>query len=282
MRCCMRIKAHAKVNLFLQVKEKLENGYHHLEMVNTPIDLFDSIQIVESNDNHFECNKHYIPTNKKNTMMQVIDKLDAIKKLPNLSISLVKNIPSLAGLGGGSSDAAALLRFLNKHYNYNLSQQQLVDIASSVGADVPFCLINQVAKVTGIGETITPIKRELDFYLFIMKPSFGISTRELFSVTTINSDPTVSIDKLIQALETNDYPLFIENMTNDLQKIAIKKHPVLLELLNDLEDFGFDKAMMSGSGSVIYGITQDSDLVEEAVGAFYKKVPFVKKSRMLG
>jgi 4-diphosphocytidyl-2-C-methyl-D-erythritol kinase len=278
----MRIKAHAKVNLFLQVKGKLDNGYHALEMVNTPIDLFDSIQINESNESSFVCDKYYIPTNKKNTMTQVLEKLNKIKKLPNLSINLVKNIPSLAGLAGGSSDAAALLNFLNEQYNYGLSHDELLDIASSVGADVPFCVLNQLAKVTGIGETITPLSRTLDFYLFIMKPSFGISTRELFSQTVLSSNPNVSIDKLIQALETNDYPLFLENMTNDLEKIAIAKHPILQELLDELVDFGFDKAMMSGSGSVIYGVSQDSDLVDEAVKAFYKKVPFVKNSRMLG
>jgi 4-diphosphocytidyl-2-C-methyl-D-erythritol kinase len=277
----MRIKAHAKVNLFLQVKGKLENGYHDLEMVNVPIDLFDSIQVVESDQNSFTCDKYYIPTNKKNTMFQVQEKLDQIKKLPALSIKLTKNIPSLAGLAGGSADAAALLNYLNVQYDYGFNQQELLDFASGIGADVPFCVINKLAKVTGIGESVVPLKRKLDFYLFIMKPSFGISTRELFSETTLSSDPNVSIDKLIQGLETNNYPLFLANMTNDLQKIAIIKHPILQKLLDELTDFGFDKAMMSGSGSVIYGITQDVDLVDEAVKAFYKKVPFVKKSRML-
>lgn len=278
----MRIKAHAKVNLFLQVKGKRENGYHDLEMVNVPIDLFDSIQVKESTHNTFTCDKYYIPKNMKNTMFQVREKLDQIKKLPNLSIKLTKNIPSLAGLAGGSADAAALLNYLSTRYEYGFSQQELLDIASDIGADVPFCVVNQLAKVTGIGETVTPISRKLDFYLFIMKPSFGISTRELFSQTTLDSDSSVSIDKLIQALETDDYPLFLANMTNDLEKVAIRKHPILQELLDELVDFGFDKAMMSGSGSVVYGVTQNVKLVDEAVRAFYKKVPFVKKSRMLG
>ena len=277
----MKIKAHAKVNLFLQIKGKLENGYHDLEMVNVPIDLFDSIQITESNQKSFTCDKYYIPTNKKNTMLQVCERLDTIKKLPDLAIKLTKNIPSLAGLAGGSADAAALLNYLNTNYNYGFNQQQLLDFASTIGADVPFCVMNQLAKVTGIGETVIPLSRKLDFYLFIMKPSFGISTRELFSQTTLSSDPSVSIDKLIQGLETNDYLLFLENMTNDLEKVAIKKHPVLQKLLDELTNFGFDKAMMSGSGSVIYGVTQNANLVDEAVNAFYKKVPFVKKSRML-
>lgn len=277
----MRIKAHAKVNLFLQVKGKRDNGYHDLEMVNVPIDLFDSIEINESSHNTFTCDKYYIPKNMKNTMFQVQDKLNQIKKLPNLSIKLTKNIPSLAGLAGGSADAAALLKYLSTQYDYGFTQQELLEIAASIGADVPFCVINQLAKVTGIGETVKPLSRKLDFYLFIMKPTFGISTRELFSQTTLSSDPNVSIEKLIHGLETNDYPLFLANMTNDLEKIAIAKHPVLQELLDELTDFGFDKSMMSGSGSVVYGVTQDEKLVDKAVRAFYKKVPFVKKSRML-
>lgn len=278
----MKIKAHAKVNLFLQVKGKLENGYHNLEMVNTPIDLFDSIQITESEKNEFICDKYYIPTNKKNTMVQVIDKFNDIKPLPNLTIKLVKNIPSLAGLGGGSSDAAALINYLNNQYNYKLSQDDLIHVATTIGADVPFCVVNRLAKVTGIGETVIPLNRTLDFYLFIMKPSFGISTKELFSETIVSADSSISIDQLIQGLETNDYPLFLNNMTNDLEKVAIAKHPKLQELLNDLTSFGFDKAMMSGAGSAIYGVTQNEKLVDEAVKAFYKRVAFVKKSRMLG
>lgn len=278
----MKIKAHAKVNLFLQVKGKLENGYHNLEMVNTPIDLFDSIQITESEKNEFICDKYYIPTNKKNTMVQVIDKFNDIKPLPNLAIKLVKNIPSLAGLGGGSSDAAALINYLNNQYNYKLSQDDLIHVATTIGADVPFCVVNRLAKVTGIGETVIPLNRTLDFYLFIMKPSFGISTKELFSETIVSADSSISIDQLIQGLETNDYPLFLNNMTNDLEKVAIAKHPKLQELLNDLTSFGFDKAMMSGAGSAIYGVTQNEKLVDEAVKAFYKRVAFVKKSRMLG
>lgn len=278
----MKIKAHAKVNLFLQVKGKLENGYHNLEMVNTPIDLFDSIQITESEKNEFICDKYYIPTNKKNTMVQVIDKFNDIKPLPNLTIKLVKNIPSLAGLGGGSSDAAALINYLNNQYNYKLSQDDLIHIATTIGADVPFCVVNRLAKVTGIGETVIPLNRTLDFYLFIMKPSFGISTKELFSETIVSADSSISIDQLIQGLETNDYPLFLNNMTNDLEKVAIAKHPKLQELLNDLTSFGFDKAMMSGAGSAIYGVTQNEKLVDEAVKVFYKRVAFVKKSRMLG
>lgn len=278
----MKIKAHAKVNLFLQVKGKLENGYHNLEMVNTPIDLFDSIQITESEKNEFICDKYYIPTNKKNTMVQVIDKFNDIKPLPNLTIKLVKNIPSLAGLGGGSSDAAALINYLNNQYNYKLSQDDLIHVATTIGADVPFCVVNRLAKVTGIGETVIPLNRTLDFYLFIMKPSFGISTKELFSETIVSADSSISIDQLIQGLETNDYPLFLNNMTNDLEKVAIAKHPKLQELLNDLTSFGFDKAMMSGAGSAIYGVTQNEKLVDEAVKVFYKRVAFVKKSRMLG
>ena len=277
----MRIKAHAKVNLFLQVKEKLENGYHSLEMVNVPIDLFDSIQISEADQSSFTCDKYYIPKNMKNTMFQVQEKLHQIKPLPNLSIKLTKNIPSLAGLAGGSADAAALLKHLSTEYDYGFNHQELLEFASGIGADVPFCVVNQLAKVTGIGETVIPLVRKLNFYVFIIKPAFGISTRELFSKTTLSSNPDVSIDKLIKALETDDYPLFLANMTNDLEKAAIIKHPVIQELLDELIDFGFDKAMMSGSGSVVYGVTQSEKLVDDAVRFFYKKVPFVKKSRML-
>jgi 4-diphosphocytidyl-2-C-methyl-D-erythritol kinase len=278
----MRIKAFAKINLFLKVKGVLENGYHDLEMVNIPIDLFDSIHVVQHQINELTCNHGYIPTDYRNTIWKTLDLLQKDNKLPQQKIHLVKNIPSQAGLAGGSADAAALINYFNDVYKLGYTQQQLFDLALEVGADVPFCILNQCAKVEGIGEKITPINRTLDFYLFLMKPNFGISTKELFLEPIEVKDSKEKIEKIIQAIETDDYKLFLENMTNDLQTVAIKKHPKIKTMIDELIEFGFDQAMMSGSGSVVYGVTQNDDLVDKAVKKFYNKVAFVKKSRILG
>lgn len=278
----MRIKAYAKINLFLKVKGVLENGYHELEMVNVPIDLFDSIHVVQHHVNEITCNQGYIPTDDRNTIWKVLQLMQKDNKLPQQKIHLVKNIPSQAGLAGGSADAAALINYFNDIYELGYTQQQLFDLALEVGADVPFCVLNQCAKVEGIGERITPINRTLDFYLFLMKPKFGISTKELFSEPIDNTDLKAQIDKMIEAIESDDYNLFLNNMTNDLQQVAIKKHPKIKSMIDDLLEFGFDQAMMSGSGSVVYGVTQNDDLAEKAVKAYYNKVAFVKKSRILG
>ncbi len=277
----MRINAYAKINLFLKVKGILENGYHDLEMVNVPIDLFDSIHIQQSEHDELTCDKGYIPTDHRNTIWKVLEQVRESNDLPNQRIHLVKNIPSLAGLGGGSADAATLINYFNDYYGFDYTQQQLIDLGLKVGADVPFCLINQCAKVEGIGEKITPINRKLDFNIFIMKPRFGISTKELFQESIQSTNTHSKVEYLIKALENDDYQLFLENMANDLQEIAIKKHPKIKNMIDDLVKFGFDQAMMSGSGSVVYGVTQDDELADRAIRQFYKKVAFVKKSRIL-
>ena len=278
----MRIKAFAKINLFLRVKGVLENGYHDLEMVNIPIDLFDSIHVVQHHVNELTCNHGYIPTDHRNTIWKALELLQKDSKLPQQKIHLVKNIPSQAGLAGGSADAATLINYFNDVYKLGYTQQQLFDLALEVGADVPFCILNQCAKVEGIGEKITPINRTLDFYLFLMKPNFGISTKELFLEPIEATDSKAKIEKMIAAIETGHYKLFLENMTNDLQTVAIKKHPEIKSMIDELLEFGFDQAMMSGSGSVVYGVTQNDDLVDKAVKNFYNKAAFVKKSRILG
>ncbi len=278
----MRLKAYAKINLFLKVKGVLDNGYHDLEMVNVPIDLFDSIHVQEGAETIITCDKGYIPTDQRNTIRKVLDILHEEKSLPPQKIHLVKNIPSLAGLAGGSADAATLINYFNEHYGYGLSQDELIELGLRVGADVPFCIVNTCSKVEGIGEKVTPIPRKLHFYLFLIKPRFGISTKELFDQPIETANPKASIDQMIHALAKDDYEMFIKNMTNDLQKAAIQKHPKIQHMIDDLLGFGFDHAMMSGSGSVVYGVTQDDDLADKAVIEYFKKYPFVKKSRIFG
>lgn len=279
----MKTKAYAKINLYLDVVSKRSDGYHDLEMVMIPIDLFDVLEINIADETGMECDKAFIPVDERNTVIKAYHLMkSAFGILDNHHIRLVKNIPAQAGLAGGSTDGAAVIRIINEMYHLELTDQQMIDLAVQVGADVPFCLFETTAKVEGIGEIVTPINRSLDFYLFLIKPKFGISTKALFEQFKINDVKGTSFKSLVHALESNDYTGLCSSVYNRLQQEAIRVNPQIGKIVNELLDFGFDCAAMTGSGSVIYGVTKDEDLVNRAVDAFVFKYPFVKKARIIG
>jgi len=279
----MRTKAYAKINLFLDVVGKREDGYHLLDMVMVPIDTFDTLSIEPAENVVMECDRYYIPTDGRNTVIKAYELMrDRYSIKDSHAIRLVKNIPAQAGMAGGSADAAAMIRLLNDEYRLGLTVEQMMELAISVGADVPFCVLNQSARVSGIGEVIEPFERKLNAYMILIKPKFGISTPSLFkSFTFDKKTQTASIDSMIEALTTDNYPLFISSIYNRLQQEAVKQFPELQKMIDLLLSLGFDAAAMTGSGSVIYGVTQDENVVNQAVKALVYKFPYVKKTRML-
>ena len=143
----MKIKAYAKINLYLDVVRKRQDGYHDLEMVMIPIDLFDVLEITIAEDTIMECDKAYIPVDERNTVIKAYHLMkETFSIQDHHHIRLVKNIPAQAGLAGGSTDGAAVIRIFNEMYHLNLSDQQMIDLAVQVGADVPFCLFETTAK----------------------------------------------------------------------------------------------------------------------------------------
>jgi 4-diphosphocytidyl-2-C-methyl-D-erythritol kinase len=279
----MKTKAHAKINLYLDVVRKRADGYHDLKMVMIPIDLFDVLEITISQDTVMECDKAYIPVDERNTVIKAYHLMKTTFAIQDHHhIRLVKNIPAQAGLAGGSADGAAVIRLFNQMYQLNLSDQQMIELAVQVGADVPFCLFETTAKVEGIGEIVTPIDRKLDFFLFLVKPKFGISTKALFEQFKLSQEHGSTFDDVVNALKEDDYKGLCTSLYNRLQQEAIRVNPQISKIASELINFGFDRALMTGSGSVIYGITKDEDLVNRAVDEFVFKYPFVKKTRIIG
>lgn len=279
----MKTKAYAKINLYLDVVGKRVDGYHDLQMVMIPIDLFDVIEIEVAQDTLLTCDKAYIPVDGRNTVVKAYHLMKSTFGIKDEHhIRLVKNIPAQAGLAGGSTDGAAVIRIFNQMYDLNLSVSQLTDLAIQVGADVPFCLFEKTAKIEGIGEIVTPIKRTCDFFLFLIKPKFGISTKALFEQFKISPEKGNTYEKMVKALQEDDYQGVCDSVYNRLQQEAIRVNPQINRIIKELTDFGFDRAAMTGSGSVIYGITKDESLVNRAVEAFVYKYPFVKKARIIG
>lgn len=278
----MRIKAFAKLNLGLAVTNKRSDGYHDLKMVTVPIDLFDVLYIDKRDDIQISTNKWYLPNNEKNTIYQTLMLLEKECGIdPNYHIKVIKNIPTQAGMGGGSSDSGTLLNYLDETLNLGLSVEKKIELGLQIGADVPYFVVNKPAIVSGIGEIIEPIQVNCPFHLFIVKPRQGISTPALFKEFKMKETSDNSLDKLVYGLLHNDYEMVVSNLKNDLLDAATLVHPEIRDIIKDLSDFGFDGVSMTGAGSTIFGITQDENLVRKAVVTFFEKYDLVKKTKIV-
>lgn len=249
----LKICSNAKVNIHLDILNKMENGYHNLFMINQNIDLCDIIYIEKTNnDTTFSSNIKSID-NKKNIIFKAIHSLEKFyKRKFYLKVRLEKKIPIQAGLGGGSSNAAAVIMGIVELYNLDVNINDLIKISSSIGADVPFFLNGGTAVVTGIGDEIFSINNQ-EFYYIIIKPDFSISTKKAYQdFDNINN---VSKSKKLYDISNIylDKNFIIDNCFNSFDKLYEKKLS-LDKIKCDLLDSGAFFSQMSGSGSAIFGI----------------------------
>lgn len=278
----MKRKSFAKVNLCLDVIKKRDDGYHELDMIMVPIDLFDTVNIEISDKMQIKTNKGFLPLDKRNTVIKAIEVLRKEYGFrENFKIELVKNTPTQGGLGGGSSNAATTMRMIDELLDLKMSEEKMISLGEQVGADVPFCVYGRPAAVQGFGDKLKPIENNLDFYLFIVKPKWGVSTPQAFKKIDFNNLYHPNCKAVIEGLENNDYRLFKDSIGNSLEAGAFKLVKEIKVLKKELLDFGFDQAVMSGSGSTVFAITKDESLIDKAVVSFVNDYAFVKKSRII-
>jgi 4-diphosphocytidyl-2-C-methyl-D-erythritol kinase len=265
-------KSFAKINLYLEITGKTKNNYHLLDSLMSLIDIYDIISIKESNEFWLdikENNKNRLPVND-NIIIKAVDLLSKKHNfIPNIKITLEKNIPVSAGLGGGSSNAATMLLTLNSFYNLNLSQEQLMEYALTLGADVPFFLNGKTAFVSGIGEIIKPAQINTNNTLILLvNPNLPISTKqvfELFSKTKIVG----KIDSKIHSQNSQNLLSTIKNRRNDLQKTAATIIPKINEIIHQIsKQQGCLLSRISGSGPTCFGIFEN----EEDLNLAYKNL----------
>lgn len=177
----MKIKAYAKINIALDVVGKREDGYHLLRMIMQTVDLYDVIEITKSDCNiKLKCNKPYVPTDERNLAYKAAKLFKETYNIKDgVLIDLTKNIPVSAGMAGGSTDAAGVLKLMNRLFNVNASDEELRTLGLKLGADVPYCISGGTALCEGIGEKITQLKPFKDKILVIVKPPFGVSTKDV-------------------------------------------------------------------------------------------------------
>lgn len=251
--------AFAKINLTLDVLGKRPDGYHDLKSVMQTISIRDDIEIDLNTGKPWRliCSKRGIPEDETNlAWMAAQVYFNRIGQEPDgLEIRITKRIPSQAGLGGGSADAAAVLRALNKHYGEPLSLPALAELGSLVGSDVPFCTICGTAMVEGRGERFRRLPQMPDCVLVICKPEFSVSTPELYKKidhSLIGKRPDHSA--MESALLAGDLGKIAENVWNVFDPVVTKEHLELNYIKSIFNSYGAIAQQMTGSGSAVYAI----------------------------
>ncbi len=277
----MKERAYAKINLCLDVVSRREDGYHDLEMIMVPIDFYDTLEIRPANETTLSLNKSYLPVNEKNTIIKAIN---IMKKTYDIDMEfeciLQKHIPTRAGLAGGSADAAAAIRILNRMLHLRMTEDEMIDVGKQVGADVPFCLINRPALVRGIGEKIQPFEVNTDFEILLVKPRRGVSTKDAFDI--VDSQPLVHPNCLAmrEALINDDYQGVVDNLGNSLEGASLQLVDEIRVVKEALIDAGFDGVLMSGSGSTVFGITRNVDLLKRTMEQMKSERYFVRRTKI--
>ena len=277
----MKQRAYAKINLFLDVVCRREDGYHELEMIMAPVNLYDTLNFEFSDELRLQSNVPYLPLDRRNTIVKAIELLrEEYGFKENFEITLQKHIPTQAGMAGGSTDGAAAIRALNKMLRLGMDNEKMVEIAKKVGADVPFCLRSRPAFVTGIGENLEHFRVHTPFYLLLVKPYKGVSTKVAFETLDFSCAEHPDCRRMREALIGNDYDGVLQSLGNTLEQSAFKLVPQIATIKQELLALGFDGALMSGSGSTVFALTRDPELLEKGAAAMRKKAAFIRKTEL--
>lgn len=261
------VKSYAKINISLNVVGKAEKGYHLLDSVVLPIALHDTI-ILQNLKNGVET---YVTIDdfsqgsiEYNICTFAIDRLASMYGFKNkFRVYIHKVIPMQAGLGGGSSNAAFAMKAVIKQLKLNVSDEELLNIAKTLGADVPFFIKCVPSRMRGIGEILDPITVKNNYFVLIVKPFEGCSTKEVFNKADELELKTGNVEDVIKALETGDDELLANSIVNSLEEAAIQVVPEIKRIKEILFGYGLKIVGMTGSGSSVVALSQDKKLLKK-------------------
>lgn len=274
----MIIKAYSKINYSLDIVGKREDNYHLLEMVMQTVDLFDTVDVslCRSGINLF-CDKKYIPCNEKNIAYKAAKAfIEETGYTGGVSIKIKKKIPVGAGMAGGSADGAAVIKGLNTLTGANLSREKMLKIGAGTGADIPFCLTGGTALVKGIGEVVIPIENRIDPVIAVAKPVFGINTASAFKKVKIERIRTHPDTKgIIKAIENANCRDAAKKMKNVLENVLSgREKRDIFEIKRSFTENGSWGAVMTGSGSTVFGIFENEKTAKKAIERVDVKLSF--------
>lgn len=265
-------KAYAKLNISLDVTEKRDDGFHNMVMVMQTVSLCDDIRITLTDTPRVRAKTdlHFIPGDERNLAVKA-----ALRYLAEIGetecgadIEIRKRIPVGAGMGGGSADAAAVLRAMNRLFDGRLDGARLTEISGEVGSDVPFCVSGGTALAEGRGEILTPLPDFPECAFVICKPEFSISTPELFKkLDMLRSRHHPDTAGIVEALRAGELAQICRRMYNVFEYVDDRRMRTVAELKNALLDAGALGAVMTGTGSAVFGIFPDEAQAEGALSA---------------
>lgn len=258
----IKTKSNAKINIGLNVLGKREDGYHELEMIMAPIDLYDYINIKftgkKGNITIIDLKETGIPTDKSNIIHKIYDNFyshTGIEK-EEIIVEIEKNIPFSAGLGGGSGNGGVFLKELNRYHKNLLSDEQLIENSKKVGADIPFFIINKTSVVKGIGEKISTFESNLDCAVVLIKPNFGINTKYAYEcIKNIKNIEIGNIENIKSGMIENNLDKVKSNIKNNIRDGLSISDNNIKQFEEKLEKISKTRFFMSGSGSCYYALT---------------------------
>lgn len=275
----INLKAYAKVNLALDVTGKREDGYHMVRMIMQSVRLFDRITLKLRPDDGItlSSNLPYLPVDERNLVWKAIDMIrNKYQIKEGISAHIDKHIPVAAGMGGGSSDAAAALVGMNMLLGLRIPRKELLEYGLTLGADIPFCITRGTALAEGIGEILTPLPRIPDCWFVLVKPAFSMSTKFVYQNLVLNENTVhPDVDGMVEALKDQDLSGVTCRMGNVLEQVTAEHFPAIIEIKEKLVRLGAENSLMSGSGSTVFGIFTDEKKAK-AAAADFRSMPEIK------
>lgn len=266
------IKANAKINLGLDVIGKRPDGYHEVKMIMQSVGLSDEL-ILEKTDQGITLttDSDDLPPAEDNLVYKAAKLMfDAFRIPGGVHIHLQKAIPIAAGMAGGSTDAAAAMKGINRLFDLELPLSRLMELGVSIGADVPYCVLGGTALAEGIGEKLTPLFPSPDFYIVLAKPDINVSTKYVYEnldLAAVKKRP--DIQGMARAIEAGSLQGVLDRLGNVLETVTVPAYPVISSIKHRMRELGAVNSLMSGSGPTVFGIFLSERQAEFARGQIY-------------
>ena len=251
------IKAYAKINLGLDVVKKLPSGYHQVKMILQTVDIFDQLTLEKTGDRiMLTTDSDELPPGRDNLICRAAELMrEKYHFSEGIHIHLEKRIPIAAGMAGGSTDAAAVMKGISRLLGLDAPIPQLMEYGVAIGADVPYCIMGGTALAEGIGDILTALPPAPDCFILVAKPDISVSTKYVYEhldAAGLKSHP--DIDGMRAAIEQGSLQGILDRMENVLETVTIPAHPVIATIKNRMRELGAVKSLMSGSGPTVFGI----------------------------
>lgn len=279
------VKAPAKINLTLDVLSKRADGYHEVEMVMTTVDLADRVglELREDQEIIIHSTNNFVPDDQRNLAYQAAQLIkDTYGIQQGVSITIDKQIPIAAGLAGGSSDAAATLKGLNELWELNLSKDQIAELGAKIGSDVPYCVYGGTAIARGRGEKIEHIGTPPNCWVVLAKPTIGVSTAAVYGGLKIDEITHPQTKDMVDAIAEGNYEKMCDSVGNVLESVTMELHPEVFSIKEQMNRFGADAVLMSGSGPTVFGLVSNEARTTRIVNGLRGFCDEVYAVRMLG